>query len=70
MSLIMISNTEICCGSDATINIYEIETGKITKTLAGHTGLIRFLLMLDNQDTLLSSSDDSTIRMWSLSGKN
>lgn len=48
MSLIMISNTEICCGSDATINIYEIETGKITKTLSGHTGLIRFLLMLDN----------------------
>ena len=66
MCLIMTSNTELCCGSDSNINVYEIESGKITKTLTGHTGLIRFLLLLDNLDNLLSSSDDSTIRMWSL----
>lgn len=67
MCLIMISNNELCCGSDSSINVFDIENGNITKNLTGHTGLIRFLLLLDNLDTLLSSSDDWTIRMWSLS---
>lgn len=66
MCLIMLNDKEICCGSDSIINIYNLEQEKIVKWLSGHTALIRHLILLENLDTLLSSSDDWTIRMWSL----
>lgn len=70
MCFIMINNDEICCGSDSNINVYNIESGKVVKVLSGHTSLLRHLLLKDNLDTLLSSSDDWTIRMWSLETQN
>ena len=67
MTLIMLSENELCCGSDSNINIYNIETGNLTNFLQGHSSLLRFLLLLNDLDTLLSSADDWTIRMWSKS---
>ena len=65
MCLIMVSDREISCGSDSNINFYNLDSGKVVKTLTGHTGLIRSLLLMNNLDTLMSSSDDWTVRMWS-----
>ena len=65
MCLIMLNDKHLCCGSDSNINIYEIDSGKIIKQLVAHTGLVRYLLLLNNTDNLLSSSDDRDIRMWS-----
>ena len=66
MCLIMLNDIEICCGSDSNINVFNIKEKKLMYSLHGHTGLLRFLILHNNLDTLLSSSDDWSIRMWSL----
>ncbi len=39
----MINPTEFACGSENDINFYNLKVGNITKTLKGHTGLLRHL---------------------------
>lgn len=36
MCIILINDLEICCGSDANINIYNMDSGKIVKNFVGH----------------------------------
>lgn len=52
-------------GSDNTIRIWEVESGKNTATLSGHSGAVWGLVLLDD-DTLLSASFDTTLRWWNL----
>jgi len=47
---------------DATIKIWDIQTGKEVRTLSGHTLGIRCLQFDDNK--LISGSIDSTIKVW------
>jgi len=54
----------MACGSEKNINIYKIDDGLLEKSLVGHNMLIRDLYLLDDGTTLLSSSDDKTIKMW------
>ena len=47
---------------DATIKIWDIETGKELRTLRGHTSGVRCLQFDDNK--LISGSLDTTLRVW------
>lgn len=66
MCMTLISNEQMAVGSEKDIQIYNIEEGKIVKTLTGHTALLRDLLILDDNVTLFSGSDDRSIKMWNL----
>jgi WD40 repeat protein len=47
------------------INIYNINDGNLVSSLKGHTDYVRDLIQL-SADLLASSSDDKTVRIWSL----
>ncbi|KAF1977826.1 WD40 repeat-like protein [Bimuria novae-zelandiae CBS 107.79] len=47
------------------ICLWDIRTGVLHNTLAGHTGSITKILMVDS-DTLISSSKDSTVIVWDI----
>lgn len=66
MIVIMYNSNELITGSENNINLIDFNNGKITKSLKGHTHLIRDLLLLDDFNTLLSASDDKTLRMWKI----
>jgi len=53
------------------INIYDIKTGDIIFTLSGHQGSVNDLALIrkNGNDLLASSSQDKTIRLWSLTLK-
>ena len=65
MSMILTTNDELAVTSEYNINIYNLDSEKVIKTLTGHEGLVRDLLIYDNEkNILISSSDDKTVRMW------
>mmetsp|Transcript_47653 Transcript_47653/g.55116 ORF Transcript_47653/g.55116 Transcript_47653/m.55116 type:complete len:549 (+) Transcript_47653:30-1676(+) len=66
MCMTLVSNDQMAVGSEKDIQIYNVEEGKIFKTLTGHTALLRDLLILDDNVTLFSGSDDRSIKMWNL----
>jgi WD40 repeat protein len=66
MIIIMFNEDELIVGSENNISFINYTTGKVTATLKGHTHLIRDLLLLDDFNTLLSGSDDKTLRVWNI----
>ncbi|HRP37731.1 MAG TPA: WD40 repeat domain-containing protein [Candidatus Dojkabacteria bacterium] len=66
MTCIVINKEELACGSETHIQIINFEDGLLKKTLIGHTALVRDLNLLNDGKTLLSGSDDKSIRMWDL----
>ncbi|ODV81890.1 WD domain protein [Suhomyces tanzawaensis NRRL Y-17324] len=53
--------------SDATINIFDINTGKVIAQLRGHTkGISDIEFSPINSNIIASCSDDLTIRLWSI----
>lgn len=56
----------LAVGSEYNIHIYNIKYDKLDRQLKGHSGLLRDLNLLDDYNTLVSSSDDKTIRLWNL----
>lgn len=66
MCMSLLNNDQMAVGSEKDIQIYNIDEGKIVKTLSGHTALLRDLLLLDDGVTLISGSDDRSIRIWDL----
>ncbi len=51
-------------GSDATIRIWELATGRLVRVLLGHTGIICGLNWSSNGQYLASSGVDSKCRIW------
>lgn len=47
---------------DCTINIWNFETGKLLKTLEGHTSLVGLLALVD--DVLVTAAADTSLRIW------
>jgi len=64
--MIVTSEEEMAVGSEMSIKIYNRKLIKCTKTINGHTGLIRDLFLSEDDITLFSGSDDKTIRMWNI----
>ncbi len=64
--MIVASEDEMAVGSESSIKIYNRKTSKCKKTITGHSGLIRDLLLHENTIHLFSGSDDKTIKMWDI----
>jgi WD40 repeat protein len=53
--------------TNGNILIYDIQTAKLIKTLAGHTNYVNQILFSDDQRFIISSGYDGIIRFWSVS---
>ena len=63
-SLIKLNDGNLCFGgADSEIRIFDWKQGRIINTLKGHNGWVMCLCQMDNE-TLLSGSDDKTIKVW------
>ena len=64
MCMALLSTRELAVGSERDIKVFEIDSGKLLKNLTAHSALVRDILLLDNSRTLVSTSDDKTIKIW------
>ncbi|XP_075886200.1 apoptotic protease-activating factor 1 isoform X3 [Nelusetta ayraudi] len=49
---------------DGTVQVLEVPTGKVLASLLGHTRTVFYCQFSQNGQTLLTSSEDTTIRVW------
>lgn len=56
--------TLFSCAHDATLKIWNVDTGELKETLIGHTNAVRFLSVSSTENLIASSGDDQTIRIW------
>jgi WD40 repeat protein len=54
------------CSYDREINLWDIKTGKLVRTLTGHNGAIYQLAFLNDGSVLASASADATVKLWSV----
>ncbi|TYQ26300.1 protein kinase [Pseudanabaena sp. UWO311] len=67
-AVVFLSNRQIItAGQDKNIKIIDIATGKVVKTLSGHTNLINNLAIAPASDLLVSGSYDNTVNLWQIS---
>ena len=67
-AVVFLSDLQIAtAGQDKNIKIIDVASGKIARTLSGHTNLINNLAIAPNSDLLASGSYDSTINIWQIS---
>ncbi|NUN65192.1 protein kinase [Pseudanabaena biceps] len=67
-SVLFLSDRQIItAGQDKNIKIIDIASGKVVKTLSGHTNLINSLAIAPAFDLLASGSYDNTVRLWQIS---
>lgn len=60
-----LGNEQLASGSrDATIKIWDLNTGLCVKTLFGHTDYILSLAKLKENSLIASGSADLTIKIW------
>jgi WD40 repeat protein len=55
-------NLVISCSDDRTVRIWNSDTGRCVKVLAGHSARVRAVAV--KGDFIASSSDDMTVRVW------
>ena len=55
--------------SDATIRMWDVETGALEMTLKGHSGRIESVAFSPNGSFIVSSADDGTARVWNAEGE-
>ncbi|PZU98290.1 MAG: protein kinase [Pseudanabaena sp.] len=60
-------NQIITAGQDKNIKVIDIASGKIIRTLSGHTNLINSLAIAPVSDRLVSGSYDNEVRLWQIS---
>ena len=56
------SRTLVTGGEDKLVRLWDIESGKIQKTLSGHSGMV-FAVITDGR-RIVSASADKTVRIW------
>lgn len=67
-AVVFLSNLQIAtAGQDKNIKIIDVASGKVVRTLSGHTNLVNNLAIAPNSDLLASGSYDSTINFWQIS---
>jgi len=55
---------------DASIKLWDIETGKFETTLKGHTGNVNFVTYDPTGQFIASASSDLTIKIWDTNQSN
>ena len=64
-SLSFLNENMIASGSaDGAIHLWDVSTGRITRTLTGHTGRVYNISFSPDGSTIASASFDDTIRLW------
>lgn len=59
------ADNQICAGcGDNNIYMFDLEGGKLIRTLSGHSGFIHSVHLSDNR--LVSASEDGTVRLWDM----
>ena len=53
-------------GPDATLKIWDIESGECLATLKGHSAIVRSIHISPNESYAVSGSDDKTVKIWDL----
>lgn len=59
-------NQFVSSANDGTIKVWDLQTGRILKTLFGHDSFVYDLALLPN-GSLVSTGEDRTVRIWDLS---
>ena len=57
----------ITAGQNKNIKVIDIASGKVVRTLSGHTNLINSLAIASASDRLVSGSYDNEVRLWQIS---
>ncbi|KAI4345404.1 hypothetical protein L6164_012532 [Bauhinia variegata] len=60
------SNTWFCTGSDRTIKIWDLASGRLKLTLTGHIEQIRGLAVSSKHTYIFSAGDDKQVKCWDL----
>jgi|GEM_PF-3460854 len=58
------NGTLVSAGSDATVRLWDVSTGKAGHVLLGHSELVRHVSFSSDGKQVLSSSHDGTARIW------
>jgi WD40 repeat protein len=53
-------------GSDETVRVWELNTGKLLNTLKGHTNIVSSLAVTSDNSKIVSGSTYGTIKVWEL----
>lgn len=54
------------CSDDATIKIWDLDSGELEKTLKGHSGFVNSISFDYSGKYLVSASSDTTLKIWDL----
>jgi len=57
-------SSALSASNDHTIQLWDLDTGKLLRSLAGHTGAVRSIAWSPNGKMALSGSNDGTLRLW------
>jgi WD40 repeat protein len=56
----------ISASRDRTLKVWELETGREVRTLAGHAAGVRAVAVIPDGRVAISASEDRTLKMWEL----
>ena len=60
------SKYALSAGSDKTLRLWDVETGKLIRTFRGHTDVIYSVAFSSDGKLALSGSWDATVRLWNV----
>ena len=59
-------NSIISASADNTLRLWDMKTGKHTRTLTGHTDTVNCVVFTPDGYMIVSASDDNTLRLWDM----
>jgi WD40 repeat protein len=56
----------VSASNDQTLKVWDIKTGEIVRTLGGHTGSVRAVVVTPDGRFAISASGDETLKVWNI----